>query len=181
MVRDGDGKYAEILDPRRKSRTDHSIPPRSDLYATLLARLRKRVFLPMRRYFQFEVRGVERLLLARYAAEDAGHFAMHRDHMGDDYHREFGLTINLNADFSGGELAFPEFDEAHKPAPGSAVVYSGTLMHIVRPVSSGARFCLLSFLMGERGLAVLERYEAAHGHEFERRTIAAADGSLAVG
>jgi len=181
MVRDGDGKYAEVLDPQRKIRVDHTIPPRSVLHTSLLARLRKRVFLPMRRYFQFEVRGVERLLLARYAAEEAGHFAQHRDHMGDDYHREFGVTINLNSDFSGGELAFPEFEEAHKPAPGSAIIYSGALMHIVRPVTSGARFCLLSFLMGERGLAVLERYEKAHGSEFERRTVAVADRDRALG
>jgi hypothetical protein len=169
MLRHPDGKYYEVLDAARKSRTDHLIPPGSPLYTSLLARLEKRVFSLMRRQFQFEVRGIERLLLACYAAGAAGHFAKHRDYSGPDYHREFGITINLNDGFGGGELSFPEFGEAHKPGPGDAIVYSGALMHQVEPVTSGERYCLLSFLMGARGLAVLERYEATHGLDFERR------------
>jgi predicted 2-oxoglutarate/Fe(II)-dependent dioxygenase YbiX len=159
-----DGKYQHIDDPNRKVRSDVILAAESELFAAVMERLRRRVFVPMRRCFMFETVALERILLARYGADTGGHFRKHRDFGDQASHREFGLTVNLNEDFQGGTLAFPEFPgEIHKPPPGAALVYSGALTHQVEPVTAGERFCLLSFMMGARGMASVERYRAEHG------------------
>jgi predicted 2-oxoglutarate/Fe(II)-dependent dioxygenase YbiX len=164
VLKAADGKYQHIDDPNRKVRSDVILAAESDLFASVMERLRRRVFVPMRRYFMFETVALERILLARYGADTGGHFRKHRDFGDDASHREFGLTVNLNEDFAGGALTFSEFPgESQKPPTGAALVYSGAITHLVEPVTRGERFCLLSFMMGERGMASVERYRAQHG------------------
>ena len=164
VLKSPDGKYHFVDDPARKVRTDVNLAGSSALFDEVMERLRRRVFLQMRRYFMFEAVALERLLLACYSAGQGGHFRKHRDFGDQTSHREFGLTVNLNEDFEGGALAFPEFPgERHRPPTGAALVYSGAITHIVEPVTAGDRFCLLSFIMGARGLAEVERYKARHG------------------
>jgi len=159
-----DGKYHLIDDPGRKVRSDVALAADTELFSQVMERLRRRVFVQMRRYFMFETVALERILLARYAAAEGGHFRKHRDFGDVASHREFGLTLNLNENFQGGALVFPEFPgERHKPPPGAALVYSGAITHLVEPVTAGERFCLLSFMMGAAGLARVERYRAEHG------------------
>src|SRR6202000_3427896 len=114
--------------------------------------------------YMFETEALERILLARYSAADGGHFRKHRDYADVGSHREFGLTLNLNDDFVGGHLSFPEFPgERHKPSAGTALVYSGAITHQVEPVTAGNRYCLLSFMMGAPGMTQVTRYKEAHG------------------
>jgi predicted 2-oxoglutarate/Fe(II)-dependent dioxygenase YbiX len=59
--------------------------------------------------------------------------------------------LNLNDDYDGGELRFPEYGtDRYRPAAGEALVFSGAHLHEVLPVSRGQRFVLLSFLFGDR-------------------------------
>lgn len=164
MMKSPDGKYRLIDDPARKVRSDVILAADTDLFTAVMERLRRRVFVQMRRYFMFETVALERILLARYGAAEGGHFRKHRDFGDEGSHREFGLTLNLNDGFAGGALAFPEFPgERHVPPRGAALVYSGAITHLVEPVTAGERFCLLSFMMGTRGMAQIERYKEAHG------------------
>ena len=164
MLKDADGKYRLVDDPNRKVRRDVVLEGATPLFDSVMERLRRRVFLQLRRYYMFETVALERILLARYAAADGGHFRKHRDFADMGSHREFGLTLNLNDDFAGGHLAFPEFPgERHKPAAGTALIYSGAITHQVEPVTAGNRYCLLSFMMGGPGMAQVDRYKQAHG------------------
>jgi len=173
MLKAPDGKYRLIDDPGRKVRSDVVLAADTELFAQVMERLRRRVFVQMRRYFMFETVALERILLARYGAAEGGHFRKHRDFGDEGSHREFGLTMNLNEDFQGGALAFPEFPgESHKPPPGAALVYSGAITHLVEPVTAGERFCLLSFMMGARGMAQVERYRAEHGETIAAHPVA---------
>jgi hypothetical protein len=169
MLPDAKGTPVEILNALRKRRRDFVLEPGSDLYRCIWDRLRTRLFPAMRRAFQFDVVGAERLLVGRYSAESGGHFEKHRDWEGADSHREFGVTINLNNEFTGGALEFPEYPgQSFVPAPGMALAYSGALMHRVARVTTGHRFCLLSFLYGPRGEAALQRYIEAHGRKYRK-------------
>jgi predicted 2-oxoglutarate/Fe(II)-dependent dioxygenase YbiX len=164
MLKDADGKYRLVDDPNRKVRRDVVLEANTPLFDSVMERLRRRVFLQIRRYYMFETMALERILLARYAAEEGGHFRKHRDFADIGSHREFGLTLNLNDDFGGGHLAFPEFPgERHKPAAGTALIYSGAITHQVEPVTAGRRYCLLSFMMGGPGMAQVDRYKQTHG------------------
>lgn len=169
MLSDKDGKPVEFLDANRKRRKDHVLIPSEPLFQHVWQRVTTRLAPAMRRAFQFDLLGAERLLIGRYAHSEGGHFEKHRDWEGEDSHREFGLTVNLNGDFDGGELAFPEYPGVrHKPAPGVGLVYSGALMHRVMPVLKGERFCLLSFLFGARGKRALDRHVEKHGVTYEK-------------
>ena len=71
------------------------------------------------------------------------------------------MTLNLNAeDYDGGELCFPEFDNAtYKPATGEAVIFSCDLLHEATDVTEGQRYVLLSFMYDEPGRQMLEKYQ----------------------
>jgi predicted 2-oxoglutarate/Fe(II)-dependent dioxygenase YbiX len=161
------GRLTEYLDPARKVRRDHVVAADSALYRELRMLVGRRVVPMIRRAFHFEVSRVERFCIACYDAGDRGHFLRHRDFDGPASHRNFAMTLNLNAgEYEGGELRFPEYgNAAYAPASGDAVVFSGYLMHEAAPVTAGRRFALLSFLYGEREQAVLDRYTAAFGRD----------------
>ncbi|HEX9168030.1 MAG TPA: 2OG-Fe(II) oxygenase [Roseiarcus sp.] len=94
---------------------------------------------------------IERDLVARYDAESGGHFGPHRDDTGISVaHRRFAVSINLNADFDGGEISFPEYSpRTFKAAPGTAVVFSASILHQVARVTRGRRYVFLTFLYDE--------------------------------
>jgi predicted 2-oxoglutarate/Fe(II)-dependent dioxygenase YbiX len=84
--------------------------------------------------------------LVRY---EPGHgwFGEHRDNTTPDAaHRQLALTIGLNSGYSGGELHFSELDESIVVGPGDAVIFPCSLLHCVRPVTSGERLAVISFL-----------------------------------
>lgn len=76
----------------------------------------------------------------RRCACDIG-FRLHRDNVTPDArHRRFALTVKLDDDDDGGCLRFPEYDgDLHRPAPGGAIVFSGTLLHEVTKVTRRPR------------------------------------------
>ena len=56
------------------------------------------------------------------------------------------MSLNLNDDYEGGLLRFPEFPgPVYRPAAGDAVVFSCTLLHEATPVTAGRRFGLFGF------------------------------------
>ena len=61
------------------------------------------------------------------------------------------MSINLNLEqFEGGELRFPEFGgQRYRPANGTAIVFSSSLLHEALHVTSGHRLVLLAFLFGD--------------------------------
>ena len=88
---------------------------------------------------------------ACYDSETGGHFGPHRDDTGIAIaHRRFAVSINLNADFEGGEISFPEYGpQRFKTAPGTAIVFSASILHQVSRVNSGRRYVFLTFLFDE--------------------------------
>jgi predicted 2-oxoglutarate/Fe(II)-dependent dioxygenase YbiX len=91
---------------------------------------------------------MERYVVARYAAEDGGHFRAHRDNTTRaTAHRRFAVSINLNEDYEGGEISFPEYGpRSLKPPAGGAVIFSCSLLHQVSKMTRGARYAFLPFL-----------------------------------
>jgi hypothetical protein len=79
---------------------------------------------------------------------DAQHFfGAHRDNGAPTTaDRAFAVSLNLNDDFDGGELVFPEYAGVRvSPPAGGAAVFSCSLLHQVLPVTRGRRFVLTTF------------------------------------
>ncbi|MCW5760185.1 MAG: 2OG-Fe(II) oxygenase, partial [Phenylobacterium sp.] len=76
-------------------------------------------------------------------------------------HRNFACSLNLNDDFEGGDLRFPEFGRAtYRPPPGGAVVFSCGLMHEALRITRGRRYAFLPFFHDEAGAKILAAYQA---------------------
>ena len=101
---------------------------------------------------------MERYIVSCYAAEDEAHFRAHRDNTTKGTaHRRFAVSINLNADFEGGEVSFPEYGSRSFKAPiGGAVIFPCALLHAVSKVTSGRRYAFLPFLYDEEAAKVRE-------------------------
>ncbi|CAN5194386.1 hypothetical protein BH23ACT9_BH23ACT9_00030 [soil metagenome] len=140
----------ETADRQRKRRRDHTVTD-PEWLQTLSTHLGRRVMPEIRKAFAYQAKRFEGFKIGCYDAEDQGFFTAHRDNLSPaTAHRVFALTVNLNDGYGGGELAFPEYGpERYRPAAGEALVFSGSLLHEVLPVSEGRRFVLLSFLFGD--------------------------------
>jgi predicted 2-oxoglutarate/Fe(II)-dependent dioxygenase YbiX len=82
-----------------------------------------------------------------YSAEGRHFFGAHRDNGAPTTaNRSFAVSLNLNDDFEGGELAFPEYAGVRVCPPlGAAAVFSCSLLHVALPVTRGRRFVLTTF------------------------------------
>ena len=145
----GQADYAARSDGVVKRRTDVLIP--EDNNPTNLAirdRLLARVVPEVFKAFQFRVRSYEIARIGCYDAGDGGWFRPHRDDAGDPAKpRRFALSVNLNDDFEGGGLCFPEYGRRfYRPPAGGGVAFSCNLLHEAQPVTRGRRFGLFTFL-----------------------------------
>jgi len=156
MQRIGD-RTVEVHHHMAKRRRDHFIQD-----AAMQARLRDAIMLrlvPMiDRCFQCRPTEIERYIVSCYDSEEGAHFAPHRDNTTPaTAHRRFAVTINLNEDYDGGDLRFPEFGSRCYRAPlGGAVVFSCSLLHEVTRMTAGRRYATLPFLYGGGGGALRE-------------------------
>jgi hypothetical protein len=97
-----------MQDRKHKIRKDYIIQD-PDLIKLTRARLLRRVLPEILKVHHFEVTRMERYIVSCYAAEDGGHFRAHRDNTtAGTAHRRFAVSINLNSEFEGGEVSFPE-------------------------------------------------------------------------
>lgn len=143
---------ALVPDYRIKRRRDHALAIPA-LTERVTDALRQRVLPLVQQAFTFPVTQLEGYKVVAYHGGEQGHFALHRDNTSPDTrHRRLALSLLLSDDYDGGELVFPEFSAAgvgaarYRPAAGSAVVFSGSLLHGVQPVTRGRRDVLLTFL-----------------------------------
>ncbi len=147
---DKDGQTSTVVDYRLKRRNDLSVlnPQVRDVIRGQIVR---RLLPAIDRFFQFQATRMDRYIVACYDSATDGHFYRHRDNVNaGGQHRRFAVTINLNGDYDGGDLIFPEFGTRSYRAPhGGAVVFSCGALHQVTPMTRGKRYAFLAFLYGE--------------------------------
>lgn len=166
FMREVDGRTVVVSDLGHKRRKDYSIGDK-DLISSLRARFLRRVVPEIAKVHQFKVTRMERYIVSCYDAEDGGHFAAHRDNTtAGTAHRRFAVSVNLNDDFDGGEVSFPEYGpRSFKAPPGGAVVFSCSLLHKVSKVTRGRRYAFLPFLYDDAAAQVRERNAALVGEQ----------------
>lgn len=166
FMREIAGRTVGVTDPGHKRRKDYDITDK-DLISALQARFLRRVVPEIAKVHQFKVTRMERYIVSCYAAEDGGHFAAHRDNTtAGTAHRRFAVSVNLNDDFDGGEVSFPEYGpRSFKAPPGGAVVFSCSLLHKVSRVTRGRRYAFLPFLYDDAAAELRERNAALVGEK----------------
>lgn len=164
FMREVNGKTVQLHDPRHKKRKDYTIEDQELIQKTRNL-IRRRIVPEIQKVHQFKVTRMERYIVSCYAAEDGGHFRAHRDNTtAGTAHRRFAVSINLNNEFEGGRISFPEYGPRDfKPPVGGAVVFSCSLLHAVSPVTKGRRFAFLPFLYDDEAAKIREANNAKLG------------------
>ena len=138
------------IDARQKSRQDHVVFD-APLLRLLTTTVGRRVLAEVHKAFAFQATRFEGFKIVCYAAATGGFFQAHRDNLSPSTaHRRFALSLNLNEEYDGGYLRFPEYGpHLYRPTAGAAVVFACAHLHEVTRVTHGRRFTLLSFLFGD--------------------------------
>jgi predicted 2-oxoglutarate/Fe(II)-dependent dioxygenase YbiX len=152
-----DGQTVAIADQSFKQRRDYQISHEPSRIA-MRERIQIRLLPEVWKSFQFSATRLERYIVACYDSGEGGHFQPHRDNTTPGTaHRRFAVTINLNDDYEGGDLRFPEFGPHRYRGPvGGAVVFSCALLHEVTPMTRGTRYATVPFLYDQAAI------DAAH-------------------
>lgn len=148
-----------VFDRSFKSRKDYTVED-TGLITRIQGLISRRVLPDIERLFFMKITRMERYIVGCYAAEDRGFFMPHRDNNpGVTQHRRYAVSINLNADFEGGAVSFPEYNPRGLKAPaGWAVVFPCAALHAVSRVTSGRRYAFLPFVYDEGGAALRQDY-----------------------
>jgi len=154
------GAASDRLNYGSKKRLDHWVTD-AGLARELNGLLGPRLGAEVHRAFQFDGFWLEQYCIVCYDAGRGDFFRPHRDNLIPELaSRRFAATINLNDDYEGGGLRFPEYGpHRYRPPAGGAILFSSSLLHEAVPVTSGRRFALLTFLRVGTPLNRQERAE----------------------
>jgi predicted 2-oxoglutarate/Fe(II)-dependent dioxygenase YbiX/peroxiredoxin len=158
FMREVGGMTVHKMDYGHKQRRDREILDETLRTATM-HRTHDRLVPEVRKAFQFHATRIERYIVACYESETAGHFRPHRDNTTKGTaHRRFAVSLNLNADFEGGNLRFPEFGRQTYKAPvGGAIVFSCSLLHEATAITKGKRYAFLPFLYDDEAAKIRQQ------------------------
>lgn len=157
FMREIDGKTVAVMDGSHKKRRDYLVRD-PNIRRQIQIRIHRRVRPEIARIFSFEATRMERYLVGCYTEEDGGHFRAHRDNTTKGTaHRRFAVSINLNHDFEGGEVSFPEYSSRTFKSPaGGAIIFPCALLHAVSRVTRGRRYAFLPFLYDDAAAMMRE-------------------------
>jgi predicted 2-oxoglutarate/Fe(II)-dependent dioxygenase YbiX/peroxiredoxin len=147
---DKDGKSMTVIDHKLKQRRDLVIDS-PDVREQIRTRIVRRMVPAIERFFHYLPTRMDRYLVSCYDFEVGGHFSRHRDNVNAGaQHRQFAASFNLNCDYDGCDLIFPEFGRRLYRAPqGGAIVFSTGALHQVMPITRGKRYAFVPFFYGE--------------------------------
>lgn len=133
-----------------KMRRDHRLG--NDANARVCEIVGRRVVPMLHKAFHFGIGSMQHFRVGAYAADRGDFFKTHRDNdSSTTANRRFAMSVNLNDDYEGGAVCFPEFGSEQYRAPaGGALIFSCSLLHEALPVEDGTRFVALTFFFGPR-------------------------------
>jgi peroxiredoxin/predicted 2-oxoglutarate/Fe(II)-dependent dioxygenase YbiX len=141
------GEETRSVEHGMMKRLDHMI--RDDAVNTMVAgKVGPRIADEVFKAFVYEGFVLERFLIGAYEAARGDYFRPHRDNLNPHAAgRRFALSLNLNDDYEGGGVVFPEYGpHVYNMTAGTALIFSCSLIHEALPVARGRRFVLFSFL-----------------------------------
>lgn len=141
------GRYGNAVAEDKKRSLDHIVSD-PEMQRTLSETLARRLGPELQKTFcYFAPFFFDAHVILSYGDDREEFFKPHRDNLTPgSQDRRFAMSLNLNADYEGGELWFPEYGpDLYKPEPGTACVFSCSLLHEALPVTSGRRWVLTTF------------------------------------
>ena len=109
------------------------------------------LFPEIEKVFGLKVTHREEYKISRYDTSERRAYKQQRANFERQLaHRRMALFLNLNDDYDGGGLNFPEYGNfVYKPIAGDAIIFPCSLMHQRLPVTLGHQLTMNSFFFGE--------------------------------
>ncbi len=145
-------RYGNMVSNDHKRTEDHVVTDEATV-RQISDRLAYRIGPELERVFNWSTDFVfDAHVVLSYDADGGHFFRPHRDNGAPQTaDRAFAVSLNLNDDYAGGELTFPEFGPTlYRPRAGMAAVFSCSLLHEALPVTQGRRFVLTTFFRDRR-------------------------------
>ena len=156
VMRDVEGRTALIDDHSFKKRRDYTIE-QPELLEQTRARVARRICPEILKIHSSGQRGWSDIWYPAIRQTMRTFPSAPRQHYRGTAHRRFAVSINLNSEFEGGEICFPEYGpKSFKPPPGGAVIFPCALLHAVTKVTRGSRYAFLPFLYDEEAAKIRE-------------------------
>ncbi len=136
-----------VLDPDKKRNLEHLVADPA-LNKRVTQALARRIGPEVAKVYNYRTPyGFEGFNILSYRDDRQDFFGLHRDTLRQQQPRRFALSLNLNDDYEGGALRFPEYGpHTYSPPAGAALVFSASLLHEALPVTKGQRWVLVTFL-----------------------------------
>lgn len=142
------GGKENFYDPSKKRNQEHVVSDRG-LLRDITLLLVRRLGAELSKVFAYHLPyRFENFIVLGYEVERQDFFGLHRDRYRPEHPRRFAMSLNLNDDYDGGTLRFPEYSDQHyRPPAGGAAVFSCSLLHEALPVTRGRRFTMTTFIL----------------------------------
>jgi len=142
------GSSENFYDHSKKRNQEHVISDRAllrDITFLLIRRLGPELAKVFAYHLPYRF---ENFIVLGYEVERQDFFGLHRDRYRPEHPRRFAMSLNLNDDYDGGTLRFPEYSDRHyRPPVGGACVFSCSLLHEAFPVTRGRRLAMTTFIL----------------------------------
>ncbi|MEQ8587614.1 MAG: 2OG-Fe(II) oxygenase [Thalassobaculaceae bacterium] len=147
------GERADTVVPDIKRRRDLTLDREGPLYAAVRTAIANRLMPELYKAWWVSHLRTESFYVASYTAERGDFFVAHRDNtLPHTAGRRIAVSVELNDDYAGGGLVFPEYSDDRWRAPlGGGLAFSCSLMHEAVAVTTGTRYVLLIFLTAADG------------------------------
>lgn len=153
--------------PRKSNKPNIDIVLKEALMAEVDYILGGTLFPEIEKVFGLKVTHRESYKISSYSAIGSRFLKQQRTNFERQLsHRRVAMFLNLNDDYEGGGLNFPEYGNfVYKPIAGDAIVFPCSLMYQMLPVILGKQLVMDSFFFGEAEMPHrLEFVENAEAH-----------------
>ncbi len=142
------GGKQNFYDPSKKRNQEHIVSDR-DLLRDITLLLVRRMGPELAKVYAYHLPyRFENFIVLGYEVERQDFFGLHRDRYRPEHARRFAMSLNLNDDYDGGTLRFPEYSDHHyRPPAGGACIFSCSLLHEALPVTRGRRLAMTTFIL----------------------------------
>ncbi len=156
------GGKQNFYDPSKKRNQEHVVADR-DLLRDITLLLVRRLGPELAKVFAYHLPyRFENFIVLGYEVERHDFFGLHRDRYRPEHPRRFAMSLNLNDDYEGGTLRFPEYSDQHyRPPAGGACIFSCSLLHEALPVTKGRRLAMTTFILSADDPAAARKPEDA--------------------
>lgn len=145
---------------RARNKRDDFLIEDQQLVQAIQVRIQRRVLPEVLKAFQFRPTQMENYVVSSLGKKGT---PPHRDNVGRDVaYRRFSISININDEFKGGGMVFPEYGQyAFRARAGGACVFSSSLLWADIPVTEGRCLTFRPFLFDDQAAQLRAQTMAA--------------------